>query len=381
MYHRSHKAVVATVQFQAPWNKRQTYLSQGQDSTMNTGVVLLNFGEPSEPDRDRVVDYLERIFYANADLEEADTEAEAHERARKLAQRRAPGLIEEYEEIGGSPLNEQARGQTDQLESRLTERGYDVTTYLGMQYTEPFIEDAAEQAHADGVDHLIGLPIYPLCGPSTNVLALDELEDAMAEHGFDPEFQAITGWHKHPTYNRIRADAIETFADAHDLDLKDDDTAMVFSAHGTPKHYLDEGSRYNIYVEEYCDVVGSLLGVPDYHIGYQNHENRDIPWTEPEVEDLIEDIDAERVVVDPISFLHEQSETLSELDVELKAEAEDVGLDFYRVPIPHDDERIPDVFADLVEPFIADFDPEYYQFRQCQCRDEPGTMCLNAPRE
>ena len=348
---------------------------------MHTGVALLNFGEPAEPERDRVVEYLERIFYANADLEDADSEEAARERAHKLAQRRGPGLLEEYEGIGGSPLNEQARAQADALETALADRGYDVTTYLGMQYTEPFIEDAAKLAHADGVDRLIGLPIYPLCGPSTNVLALDELEAAVDDLDWDPAFQAITGWHKHPTYNRLRAEAIEAFADDHGVDLTDDDTALVFSAHGTPKHYLEEGSRYDIYVEEYCDVVSSLLGVPEYHIGYQNHENRDIPWTEPEVEDLIEEIDAERVVVDPISFLHEQSETLSELDVELAEEADEVELEFHRVPIPHDDERVPEVFADLVEPFVADFEPEYYQFRQCQCRDEPGTMCLNAPRE
>jgi ferrochelatase len=348
---------------------------------MSTGVVLLNFGEPAEPERDRVVDYLERIFYANADLEDAESEEAARERARKLATRRAPGLLEEYEAIGGSPLNEQARGQTEQLEASLADRGYDVTTYLGMQYTEPFIEDAAETAHADGVDRLIGLPIYPLCGPSTNVLALDELEAAVADLGWEPEFQGITGWHKHPTYNRVRAEAIESFADEQGVVLHEEGTELVFSAHGTPKHYLEEGSRYDIYVEEYCDVVSSLLGVGEYHLGYQNHENRDIPWTEPEVEDLIEGIDAERVVVDPISFLHEQSETLSELDVELAEEAAEAGVEFYRVLIPHDDGRIPEVFADLVEPFVADFEPDYYQFRQCQCRDEPGTMCLNAPRE
>jgi len=348
---------------------------------MHTGVVLLNFGEPAEPERERVVDYLERIFYANADLEDADSEEAASERARKLAQRRAPGLLEEYEEIGGSPLNEQARGQTEQLEAALAGRGYEVSTYLGMQYTEPFIEDATEQAHADGVDRLIGLPIYPLCGPSTNVLALDELEATVEERGWDPEFRAITGWHKHPTYNRVRAEAIKSFTDEHGVALSAEGTAMVFSAHGTPTHYLEEGSRYDVYVEEYCDVIASLLGVGEYQIGYQNHENRDIPWTEPALKDLVESLDADQVVVDPISFLHEQSETLSELDIELAAEAAEAGLEFYRVPIPHDDERIPGVFADLVEPFLAEFEPSYYQFRQCQCRDEPGTMCLNAPRE
>ncbi|MFW6435929.1 MAG: ferrochelatase [Halovenus sp.] len=348
---------------------------------MSTGVVLLNFGEPAEPERDRVVDYLERIFYANADLEEADSEEAARERSRKLAQRRAPGLIEEYEEIGGSPLNEQAQHQAEMAEAALRDRGYDVTTYLGTQYTEPFIEDAAEQAMADDVDKLVGLPIYPLCGPSTNVIALDELDEAVEELGWDVDQEAITGWHKHPTYNRVRAENIASFAEEHDLDLNDEETAVVYSAHGTPQHYLNEGSRYDIYVEEFCEVISAVLGIQEYHIGYQNHENRGIPWTEPEVEELIQDLDAERVVVEPISFLHEQSETLSELDDELKEEAEEVGLDFYRVPIPHDDERMGELFADLVEPFIADFEPEYYQYRQCQCRDKPGTMCLNAPRE
>ena len=128
-------------------------------------------------------------------------------------------------------------------------------------------------------------------------------------------------------------------------------------------------------------MMASLLGVEEYELGYQNHGNRGIEWTEPEIEELVESLDTERVVVEPISFMHEQSETLSELDDELQEEATEAGLEFHRVPIPHDDERIAKVFADLVEPFLAEFDPGYYQFRQCQCRDKPGTMCLNAPRE
>ena len=348
---------------------------------MSTGVVLLNFGEPAEPDRELVVDYLERIFFANADLEEADSEEAARKRSRKLAERRVPGLMEEYEEIGGSPLNPQAKAQAEMTEQALRNRGYDVNTYLGMQYTEPFISDAAEAAMEDDVDQLVGLPIYPLCGPSTNVISLDELDEAVEDLGWDVDQEAITGWHKHPTYNRLRAENIAEYAAENDIDLDDEDTALVFAAHGTPQHYLEEGSRYDTYVEEFCEVMTSLLSVSEYHLGFQNHENRDIPWTDPEIEDLIAEIDAERVVVEPISFLHEQSETLSELDDELREEAEEEGLDFYRVPIPHDDERIGEVFADLVEPFITGFDASYYQFRQCQCRDEPGTMCLNAPRE
>ena len=349
---------------------------------MKTGILLLNFGEPPEPDRDVVVEYLTNIFFNNADLEEADTEEEAMERSRQLARRRAPGLIEEYEEIGGSPLNPQSERQAELLESALDGRGVDVETYVGHQFLDPYVEDAVEAAHEDGVDHLIGLPIYPLCGPSTTVAALDEMEAAVAaREGWDVEVDPVSGWHKHPLYNRIRADAIADFLEERELDPNDPGTTLVFSAHGTPTHYLEEGSRYVIYVEEFCETIASLLGVESYELGYQNHSNRNIEWTQPDVEDLIEELDADRVVVDPVSFMHEQSETLSELDVELREDAEAVGLGFHRVPIPHDDPRFGEVLADLVEPFVAGFEPGYYQFRQCQCRDVEGTMCLNAPQE
>ena len=347
---------------------------------MDTAVALLNFGEPAEPDREAVVDYLARIFYDNADLEAVDSEAEARARSRELAERRVDGLLEEYEAIGGSPLNAQAAAQADALEAELAERGHDVETVVGMQFTEPFVADAAERAREAGAERVIGLPVYPLCGPSTTVSALDDLEAAVDDaEGWDPAFDAVTGWHRHPTYTRLRADAVaETAADA-DIDLHDPDTTLFFSAHGTPRHYLDEGSRYDRYVEEWTATVAAMLGVDDYALGFQNHENRDVPWTEPDVESVVEDLDAERVVVDPVSFMHEQSETLSELDDELAEEAAARGIDFHRVPVPHDDARFPGVLADLVEPFVADFDPGYYNLRQCQCRDEPGTVCLNAP--
>jgi ferrochelatase len=346
---------------------------------MTTGVALLNFGEPAEPDRDAVVNYLARIFYSNADLEEYESEAAARERSRELAERRAPGLVEEYEAIGGSPLNPQSKAQAAALSAELRARSVDAETYVGTQFTEPFVADAVAAAHEEGVDRLVGLPVYPLCGPSTNVAALDDVEAAVADRGWDVDVHAVSGWHRHPGYNRLRADNVADFAADEGVDLAADDTALVFSAHGTPRYYLEQGSRYDRYVEEYCRAQAALLGVEEYVIGYQNHENRDIPWTEPEVEDVIRDVDADGVVVEPVSFVHEQSETLSELDVELREEAQDAGLDFHRVPVPHDDDRFPGVLADLVEPFAGGFDPGYYQLRQCQCRDEPGTMCLNAP--
>jgi len=348
---------------------------------MSTGVVLLNFGEPSEPDREIVLEYLTRIFFDNADLEEADSEEAAWERSRELARRRLPSLMEEYEEIGGSPLQGQAGDQADGISERLAERGHDIEVYHAMQFMDPLISEMGTILADDGIDSVIAVPIYPLCGPSTTVSSIDALEGAVEEvDGYDPEFTAITGWHRVPAYNRLRAEGIREFAESEGLEFNDPDTAFVFSAHGTPIKYLEEGSRYDKYVREHAEAIANIVGIDEYQIGYQNHSNRGIEWTEPDTEDVVENLEgeAERVVVEPMSFMHEQSETLVELDIDLREDAEDVGLDLYRVPVPHDDERFPTLLADTIEPFLSDLDPAYYQLRQCECRNEPGTYCYNA---
>jgi ferrochelatase len=348
---------------------------------MATAIVLLNFGEPADPDRDTVLEYLTRIFYDNASLEDADSEEAAWERSRELAQRRLPGLMEEYEEIGGSPLQAQAGEQADALEETLADRGHDVAIYHAMQFMEPLIDDIPETLADDGIDEVIAVPIYPLCGPSTTVSSIDSLEAAIDEQeGYDPAFSAVTGWHRTPMYNRIRSESVGSFLDEHDVDPNDPDTAFVFSAHGTPMKYLNEGFRYDEYVTEHAEAIAGMVGIDSYEIGYQNHANRGIEWTEPETEELVEELgdDYERVVVEPMSFMHEQSETLVELDVDLEEDAAEVGLDLYRVPVPHDDERFPGLLADITEPFLSEFAPSYYQLRQCQCRNEEGTYCFNA---
>lgn len=346
---------------------------------MSVGIVLLNFGEPDVPDEDRVTSYLKHIFRANNPIEQqhhADTE----KRAQTLAERRAPALVREYTAIGGSPLNQQSHRQAAALEDELETRGFDnVTTYVGMQYTEPFIEDAVEQAIDDKVDTLIGLSGYPLCGPSTTIAAVRTLSDSISGTEWDGTAVNLTGWHRHPQYLRLRADAIRTFAEQHSVELSDRDTELVFSAHGTPQHYLDEGSRYIAYVREWCDLIAQILGIESYTLGYQNHESRGVPWTDPAIEAVIRELEADRVVVDPVSFMHEQSETLWDLDVELSDVATDAGIEFHRVPIPHDDERFPVVLAELAEPTIAGFDPRVYHLDSCGCAAGLNALCLSDP--
>ena len=342
---------------------------------MKIGVLILNFGEPENPTLDEVIPFLERIFARNSSLESDKGSG----RARKLAEARAPGLIEEYKQIGGSPLARQARKQVRTVEGILRRRGLDLQCYSGMQFTEPSVATVVAEAQAAGVEQLVALPVYPLCGRSTTVAALEDVRDAMSELSWEVPLREITGWHRHPAYRRLRADAILDYVKQEGVDLHASDTRLVFSAHGTPVMYLDDGPRYVDYVEEACRTVARELGISAYALGYQNHTNRDIEWTAPEVETVIREVDAARVIVDAVSFMHEQSETLAELDGELRRIAEEAGLEFHRIPIPHDDPGFAELLADLVEDVLR---PEPIMgelgLRRCLCRATPATFCLNA---
>lgn len=346
---------------------------------MSIGVLVLNFGEPDEATLDKATPYLERIFLQNASLEGHADEA-AVARARQLATARAPGLVEAYEAIGGSPLQGQADAQARALEGELSARGNEARVYSAFQFTDPSVLEMVRRARTDGVDTLVALPVYPMCGYSTTVAALDDVQSALDRIGWTPRVVAVSGWHHHPDYLEMRSSHIRAFVEDRGLDLGAADTLLYFSVHGTPVRYLEHG-RYDRYVFEHCRDVAARLGADRYEVGFQNHVNRRIRWTQPDNEDAIEAREERRLVVVPISFMHEQSETLDELDREVRGFAEGLGKELHRVPVPHDDPRFPRLLADLVDRALADNPEEGGVLSPCRCCPMDGTWCTNGTRE
>lgn len=347
---------------------------------MRIGVLVINFGEPAEATTEQVQAYLERIFLQNTPLERHEGTA-ALARARQLAAARAPSLVEEYHKIGGSPLDAQARAQAEGLEAVLKDRGWDVRTYAAFQFTAPYVDEAVARARKDGIETLVALPVYPLCGHSTTVAALGQVRQALDDLEWNPPVVALSGWHDEPGYLAMRVAHIRRYVEARGLDLDDADTLLYFSVHGTPVKYLNEGSRYDRYVEEHCRAIARALGHVRYAVGFQNHANRGIVWTQPDNEDRIRTLTETHLVVDAVSFLHEQSETLAELDHELRAFIENEGKHLHRVPVPHDDASLPVLLADLVARTLAAGRGESTNLTPCRCRALAGTWCTNADRD
>jgi protoporphyrin/coproporphyrin ferrochelatase len=342
------------------------------------GVLVVNFGEPDEPVPEKVVPFLERIFLQNAGLEPNESMLA---RARQLAADRAPGLIEEYLEIGGSPLNRQADAQTAGVGGVLEGRGWDVRAYSAYQFSGPTIDERVAEARKDGVETLVVVPGYPICGESTTAAALEGVRRSLAEQGWKPRFVGVSGWHHHPAYVALRVENVRAFVAERGLDLTDPDTLLYFSVHGTPIKYLEEGNRYDRYVEEQCRDIAAALGADRYGVGFQNHTNRRIAWTQPDNEDRIREASERKLVVVPISFMHEQSETLAELDHEMKEFVEGLGKEFHRVPVPHDAEAFSEFLADLVESLASDPAAAPVPLAPCRCAPGEGIWCTNGARD
>jgi ferrochelatase len=102
-----------------------------------------------------------------------------------------------------------------------------------------------------------------------------------------------------------------------------------------------------------------------------------VEWTQPDIEAVVDEIDAETIVVDAVSFMHEQSETLAELDDELRERVEERGIHFHRVPIPYLASPFIGVLADLVKAAIEPAEATI-ALHQCRCKPTPGTVCTNA---
>ncbi|MFW6200983.1 MAG: ferrochelatase [Gemmatimonadota bacterium] len=317
------------------------------------GVVLLGYGEPERASRAAVGAYLERIFTSNARLY-GTVPALARQRARRRAAARAPELMREYERIGGSPHDEQLRRQAESLDRVLRLRGLDAPVFVAKQYTEPSIGQAVACAKAAAVERLVAVPTYPFAGPSTTDAALAELTRRLDGADGAVELSVVPRWHQHPTYIGLRAEAVRRTARRAGISPADARVRLVFCAHGTPLELLDGGSRYLDDVEDHCAAVVRELDVSGAVLGYQNHEGgAGVAWTEPSIEEVIEGLDADAAIVDPVSFMHEQSETLWALDYELSGRARASGLRFYRVPVPWIAPAFIDLLADLVEARIA----------------------------
>lgn len=253
--------------------------------------------------------------------------------AEWISRHRAPVARRIYECMGGgSPLLQGTETQARALQRCLGETGTDdevIRVFVSMRYWHPLSDATVAEVKAFGPDEIVLLPLYPQFSTTTTQSSFDDWQRAaaaarLAAPTFAPCCYPRDGGLVAAQAKLVRA-AIER---AHPTDMP----RVLFSAHGLPEKIIGGGDPYAWQVEQTARAIVTALAIADldWAICYQSRVGRR-RWIEPSIDDELRRAGAERmpVVVVPIAFVSEHSETLVELDIEYAELARDLGIPGY----------------------------------------------------
>jgi len=252
--------------------------------------------------------------------------------AKQLAKRRAPIAQQIYAKIGNaSPLVPNTEAQARALEAAL---GGDTRCFIAMRYWHPFADRAARAIKQWDADEIVLLPLYPQFSSTTTASSLAAWDKAAKRAGLTAPTHAICCAPDEPGF--IAALAGNIRAALASWPAGQATPRLLLSAHGLPKRTVARGDPYQSQVEMTAAALRQALAQPalDITICYQSRVGP-LQWLGPATDAEIRRAGAEKrsLVVAPIAFVSEHSETLVELDIEYRHLAAQSGVPHYvRVP-------------------------------------------------
>lgn len=254
--------------------------------------------------------------------------------AKLVSKRRAPVAQKIYAELGGgSPILPLTEAQARALEAALAASESEVRAFIAMRYWHPFADEAAAAVKAWGAEEIVLLPLYPQYSTTTTESSFRDWERAAAKAGLAVPAKAVCCYPMEEGFIEAHAALLAkaiTRAGGHE------GYRVLFSAHGLPKKVIEAGDPYQAQVEQTCAALVARLGIErlDWITCYQSRVGP-LEWIGPSTEAEIRRAGAEgkSLVVVPIAFVSEHSETLVELDKEYGHLANECGVpDYIRVP-------------------------------------------------
>lgn len=228
-----------------------------------------------------------------------------------------------YKEIGGkSPLHELTDLLVDKLNEMLPE--YFVTT--AMRYTSPFAQTAIARIQKENIKEVVLLPLYPQYSTTTTK---SSVEDFIEKSNGLFDITILEPFYKNEIYNKAICDEIVN------VQSKYNDFHVIFSAHGLPQKIVDKGDPYQKQVEEHFELLKEKLShyasnIKSINLAYQSKVGP-MKWLTPSLDNMLKNFKNEKIIIYPISFIIDNSETVHELNVEYRELAEKLKIKEYRV--------------------------------------------------
>jgi ferrochelatase len=296
---------------------------------MKKAIILFNLGGPDK--LENVEPFLFNLFYDPAILNLP--KFLRYPLAKLISNRRAPIAKKIYKELGGSsPILKLTIDQSNALEQRLnyTDNEHEHKCFIVMRCWKPRANDVIKDVINYNPDEIILLPLYPQYSAATSGSSIKEWNDVCKKNNYEVKTSTICCYPTNSLF--VKSHVIEIEKKINKLN----NYKLIFSAHGLPEKNIKKGDPYQWQVEQsVASIVKSLnMNNLDWILSYQSRVGP-LKWIGPSTDDVIIENSklGKKIVLVPIAFVSEHSETLVELDIEYKELANKNGCkDYIRIP-------------------------------------------------
>ena len=289
---------------------------------MKRAILLMNMGGPNNLDE-------VEVFLSNMFNDKRIIGAPKPIRAmisKLITWRRKDEAKENYALLGGkSPLV----GHTNELIKELKHSIKDASVHMVMRYTPPFAKDVLEELK--DVDEFYTIPLYPHYSETTTLSSYDDLYESMDELKIRARVKTIDKYYDDTYYiNSIVERIKESLGEDNPEDFE-----LIFSAHGLPKKIIEKGDSYQKHIRQnvYQARKALMFAGVDFHNTHLAYQSRlgPLEWIRPYLDDKLKSLQKKKVIIFPIAFTLDNSETEFELEIEYREIAEELGFEEYRV--------------------------------------------------
>ena len=309
---------------------------------MSRALLLLNMGGPNNVDE---VEMFLRNMFSDKNILTMDRYTRALVREIIIFNRIDEVKENFIENLGGkSPLPELTNRLIDKLKTKLN-----MPIAPAMRYVPPFATDSLKKFKKEGIEELILFPMYPQYSTTTTLSSVEDIEACCEALEYSPKIMVIDPYYDN--YDYISMSVKKIIEALGDKDSKEYD--LLLSAHGLPMSIIKAGDPYQNQVEANASAIRIYLherGIKFNNIKlvYQSKVGSSA-WLEPNLVDVLRNPYHRKVLIYPLAFTIDNSETVYELDIEHREIADKIKYDDYRVAkCFNDDDDFVDLIVELV---------------------------------
>jgi ferrochelatase len=292
-------------------------------------LLVVSFGGPEK--HEDVLPFLENVL-----------------RGKNVPPERMLEVAEHYYHFDGrSPINQQNLDLIAALGRDFQAHNMKLPVYWGNRNWHPLLPDTLKQMHANGVRRVAMLATSAFGSYSGCRQYRENIAQAMQSAGVqDMVIEKLPNFHDRPEFLEVMAERVRVA-----MNELPNTQQVVFTAHSIPVS-MAQSSPYVGQLERASERVASACGMRHWALVYQSRSGPPTqPWLEPDISAYLRaqrGAGVQQVIVCPIGFMSDHMEVLYDLDTDVRALCDELGLKMVRAGTAGSHPKIVSMIRDLL---------------------------------